>query len=163
MKQKNVNWKVLVASLMIVYLVAFVGSLFTSGNTDSDWYESVRPAITPASWVFPIVWNVLFFLIGLSLYFAWTGAKKFSRAKQISAKKKIALVFGINFFLNILWSVFYFGMQKPSYALVEIFFLEASIVWMIYVSCRADKKAGWLLVPYLLWVGFAIVLNWLSV
>ena len=150
----KINWKILFASLVIVYLVAFVGSLFTSPVTDTDWYDSIRPSITPPNWVFPVVWNVLFFLIGVSLYFAWIGGKK--------VRGKIALVFGINFLLNILWSVLYFGMRRPDLAFYEIFVLIISIILMIYVAGKVDKKAGWLLFPYLLWVSFAGVLNYLS-
>ncbi|MBU1988743.1 MAG: tryptophan-rich sensory protein, partial [Nanoarchaeota archaeon] len=85
----RINWKVLIVSFVIVYLVAFVGSLFTSPVTDSEWYDSIKPSITPPGWVFPIVWNVLFFLIGLSLYFSWINAKK------LDVKKKLVIVFGI--------------------------------------------------------------------
>lgn len=154
--KKKVNIKVLIICLAVVYAVALAGSLFTSGNTNSEWYESVRPAITPPNWIFPVVWNVLFFLIALSLYFAWVNSKK-------DKKRKIALVFGINFALNILWSVFYFGMQNPLFAFYEIFFLEASIAAMIYTTYKIEKKSAYLLVPYFLWVGFAIVLNYLSI
>jgi len=153
----RINWKVLIVSFVIVYLVAFVGSLFTSPVTDSEWYDSIKPSITPPGWVFPIVWNILFFLIGLSLYFSWINAKK------LDVKKKLVIVFGINFVLNIFWSVLYFGLKNPFYAFIEIFVLWISIVSMIYVTYKIDKKAGWILVPYLLWVSFAIVLNYLSV
>jgi len=156
-RMKKINWKVLIASLVIVYLVAFVGSLFTSTNNDSEWYDSIRPSITPPNWVFPIVWNILFFLISLSLYFSWSGSEK------SDVRRKIVIVFGINFILNIFWSFLYFGLRDPFYAFIEIFVLWISIVLMIYVSYRIDKKAGWLLVPYLLWVSFAVVLNYLSV
>lgn len=152
----KINWKVLIASLIIVYLVAAAGSIFTAGNTSGEWYESIKPSITPPGWVFPIVWNILFFLIALSLYFSWTGAE----GKE---KKKIALVFGINFLLNIFWSFFYFYLKNPALAFVDIILLEASIVAMILITHKVSKKAAYLLVPYLLWVGFASLLNYLSI
>jgi translocator protein len=155
--KKRVNWKVLVISLVIVYLVAFVGSLFTSSVTKSTWYESIKPSITPPNYVFPIVWSILFFLIALSLYFSWISAKN----KEV--KKKIVVVFGINFILNIFWSILYFGLKFPSYAFIEIIFLWISIVLMIYTTNKISKKAAYLLVPYLLWVSFASILNYLSV
>ena len=61
-EKKKVKWKVLIISLIIVYAVAFIGSIFTSANTNSDWYQSIKPALTPPNFVFPIVWNILFFL-----------------------------------------------------------------------------------------------------
>jgi translocator protein len=153
--QKVHKLKIFVLSLVVVYLSAFIGSLFTSMNTDSEWYQSIRPAITPPNYVFPIVWNILFFLIALSLYFAWIN----SNEKQ---KIKVAIVFGVNLILNILWSVFYFGMQKPNYAFFELIVLWFSIISMIALTARINKKSAWLLVPYLLWVSFAGVLNYLS-
>jgi len=155
--KKKINWKILIITLIIVYAVAFIGSLFTSPATDTEWYNSIKPSITPPNWVFPIVWNILFFLIALSLYFAWINAKN----KNI--KKKIALVFGINFFLNIFWSILYFGLKNPVASFIEIIFLWFSIIAMIYITYKVDKKAAWLLVPYLLWVGFAVILNFLSI
>jgi tryptophan-rich sensory protein len=154
--KKRVNWKVLIASLLIVYAVAFVGSIFTSRNVDTQWYQSIKPAITPPNYVFPVVWNILFFLIALSLYFSWINAQK----KEL--KKKIVIVFGINFILNIFWSLFYFGLRNPVIAFFELILLWVSIIAMIFVTCRIDRKAAYLLIPYLLWVSFAGVLNYLS-
>lgn len=154
--KKRIKWKILITSLVIVYLVAFAGSLFTSPATDSEWYESIRPSITPPGWVFMVVWNILFFLIALSLYFSWINAKK-------KSKKKIIFIFGINFILNVLWTVLFFGLQSPLFAFIEIFFLWFSILAMIYVTSKIKKEAAYLLVPYLLWVSFAIVLNYLSI
>jgi benzodiazapine receptor len=160
-KQKNkeakrFNWKVLLFSLIIVYAVAYVGSIFTSSSTGSLWYQSIKPSITPPNWVFPIVWNILFFLIALSLYFSWTNSEK-------KEKPKIALVFGVNLFLNILWSLFYFGMRNPELAFFEIILLWLSIGLMIFSVWKTKKLAAYLLFPYLIWVGFALLLNYLSV
>jgi translocator protein len=153
--RKKVNWKVLLASLIIVYIVAFLGSLFTAPNTSTDWYQSIRPSITPPNWVFPIAWNFLFFLITLSLYFSWVSSNK----KQ---KVKIAWVFAINFVLNILWSVLFFGLKNVKLAFVEIIILWISILSMILVTRKINKKASYLLWPYLIWVSFATILNFLS-
>ncbi len=154
--KKNINWKVLFICLAIVYLVAFIGSLFTSSAVGTEWYQSIKPSITPPSYVFPIVWNALFFLIAVSLYLAWTSSNK----KQ---KPKIALVFIVNFILNILWSVLYFGAKSPISAFVEIILLWISIFMMLVVTYKINKKSCYLLIPYLLWVSFAIILNYLSI
>lgn len=148
------NWLVFVACLLIVFAVAAVGSVFTSSNTGSEWYKSIKPSITPPNFVFPIVWSILFLLIGISLYFAWMNGKN---------KLLIGILFGINFVLNILWSVFYFQMRGPLFAFIEIIFLWFSILAMMIVSWKANSKAGWMLLPYLLWVSFAAVLNFLSI
>ncbi len=147
----------MVFSFLIVFAVAFIGSLFTSPNTDTEWYNSIKPDLTPPNWIFPIVWNILFVLIALSLYFAWTNSKNKKN------KKIIISVFGINFILNILWSVLYFGLKNPFAGLIEIFFLWISIMFMIYTTKKINKISAYLLIPYLLWVSFAIILNYLSV
>lgn len=149
----KINWKSLIFCFIIVYLVAFIGSIFTSVNTKGEWYESIKPKITPPNFVFPIVWNILFFMIALSLYFSWIKNKN---------RKKVALTFGLNFVLNIFWSVLYFGLKNPFASFVEIIFLWFSIITMIYTTWKIDKKAGWLLIPYFIWVSFAGVLNYLS-
>jgi len=150
----KINFKVIILCLVIVYSVAFVGSIFTSGNTGSQWYLENKPSITPPNFIFPIVWNILFFMIALSLYFVWIKSDK----KQ---KKKVALVFGANLFLNVLWSFLFFTLQKPLFAFFELLLLLATIVLMIYVTWKINRKASYLLVPYFLWVCFAGVLNWL--
>jgi len=147
--------KTLVVCIVVVYAVAFIGSLFTTGNTSGEWYESIKPSITPPNWVFPVVWNILFFLIALSLYFSWIHAK--------NQKNKIMIVFGINFLLNILWSVLYFTLKNPLYAFIELIFLWLSILTMVLVTYKINKTSSYLLLPYLLWVSFAGVLNYLSI
>ena len=149
------NLKVLLICLLVVYATAFAGSLFTSSQTNSQWYMSIKPTITPPNFVFPIAWNILFFLVALSLYFSWTGAKK-------KYKLKIALVFGINFLLNILWSLLFFGLKKTNLAFFELILLWISILSMIFITWKVDKKSAWLLVPYAFWVGFAGILNYLT-
>lgn len=152
---KKVNWKVLIISFLITIAVAFLGSIFTSANTQSQWYQQIKPSITPPNFVFPIAWTILFFLIALSLYFTWTNAKK-------NQKAIVALAFGLNFVFNILWSLFFFGLRNPLLGFIDIILVWLTIWAMLIVSWKIDKKAAWLLVPYLLWVSFASVLNFLA-
>jgi len=156
MEKRAKKFLILVVCFTIVFLVAFIGSLFTSTNTNSDWYNSIKPSITPPNSVFPIVWSILFFLIALSLFFLWINSNK----KQ---KKKLVWVFGINFILNIVWSLFYFGLREVSLAFFEITLLWISIVSMVFIAWKIDRKAAYLLIPYLLWVSFAVILNYLSI
>ena len=152
--KKKINVKVLIFSLLITYFVGFIGSIFTSKNTKSEWYNSIRPSITPPNIVFPIVWNILFFLIGLSLAYSWLKAK---------SKIKTAVFYGINFALNIIWSVFYFAMKNPLLAFFDIILLIASTLYLIIYNWKIDRKASYLLMPYLLWLLFASILNFLSI
>ena len=151
--KKGINWKVLISSLIIVAIVAGIGSLFTTQSTSSQWYQQIKPSITPPNYVFPIAWTILFIMIAISLYLSWISSKD---------KTRIAVIFSVNFLLNILWSIFYFGMRNPRFAFWEIITLWLSILSMLVVTRKTSKPAFWLLIPYLLWVSFAAVLNFLS-
>lgn len=156
MKKRRINFKILLFSFLIVYSVAFLGSLLTMNNVNSSWYESIKPTITPPNFVFPIVWNILFFLISLSLYFLWTRANKIS-------KKKIAILFGINLFLNLLWSFLFFYLKNPLASFIELILLVISTKLIILFSWRINKTSSYLLIPYLVWLIFAGVLNYLII
>jgi translocator protein len=146
------NKKVLVVCLLIVFVVGFFGSFFTGGEVDK-WYIENKPNYTPPNWVFGPVWIIIYFLIGLSLYFAWVNSKK-------DEKKIVGIVFGVNLVLNGMWSYLFFGLQNALWAFIDIILIWFSIIVMIYTVWKIDRKSAWLLVPYLLWVSFAGVLNW---
>jgi len=148
--------RIFLACMLIVYLIAFFGSIFTSDSVNSDWYQSIRPAMTPPNWVFPIAWTILFFLIGLSMYLAWMSGDK-------NKRKIVIIVFTVNLILNLIWSFFYFRLQNPLLGFIDIILILASIVWMIASLRKINKTSSLLLVPYLLWVCFAAVLNYLSI
>ena len=154
---KKINWGILFLSLITTYGTALLGGIFTSVGIKSFWYLTVRPSITPPDILFPIVWNILFFLIFVSLYICLT------KAKDKKTSSKIEIVFGINFILNFLWSFFYFGLRNPLIALLDLILLFFSIIVMIKVTWKIDKKASRILIPYLIWIIFAGLLNYLSV
>ncbi len=156
---KRVNVRALVLSLFVVYLVAFIGSLFSTSVT-SPWYNSIRPSITPPNWVFPIVWNILFLFIAGSIYMSWT-AKTKNRKESRRNKVKIVIVFGINLLLNILWSYLFFTLRSPVVSFYELLALEASIFVMIFMTYKIRKASAYILIPYALWIVFAGILNYI--
>jgi len=149
-------WLVLIVSILIIALVSFLGNIFTSQGTDSAWFQEIRPSITPPNFVFPIAWTIIFTLIALSLFFAWISAK------NRKEKEKIALVFGLNFVFNVLWSLFYFALKLPVLAFVDIILVWVTALLMILTTRKINKAAMWMLVPYILWLTFAAILNLLS-
>lgn len=149
MKKRN-GWIIFLISLAVVYSIAFLGVLF---NDAGAWYESVKPSITPPNYIFPIVWNIIFFLVALSFSLAWINAKR--------NKKKLVTFFSINLFLNLLWSFLFFFLKNPVASFYELILLEFSIILMISATYKADKLSSYLLYPYLIWVAFAGVLNWI--
>ena len=150
------HWKPFIISVVIVFAVAALGNLFTAKVVNTSWYEAIKPALTPPSWVFPVVWNILFFLIAVSLYLSWIHSRK-------DEKKIVAGEFGVNLFLNALWSYLFFGLKSPLFAFFCLLFLWVSIISMIYVTWKINRKASYALVPYLLWITFAGVLNFLII
>ncbi len=154
--ERKYSLLVLVCSLVIVYGAGFLGSLVTIGEVNGAWYTSVKPSITPPSWIFPWVWNFLFFLIALCLWRSWMRATE--REKQ-----HVAFWYGINLVLNVAWSFLYFRHHAPAAAFIDLILLWVSIIGMMVVSYRIRPKYVWFLVPYLAWVSFAGILNYLSV
>ena len=152
----KINWKVLIISLIVVYVFVGLGSMFT--KIDS-WYYSVKPSITPPNIAFPIVWTILFFLIAISIYLSWTNSEKNNKDK--SRKRNIIILFGINLILNALWSYVFFTMKNPIAAFVILILLWFSILSLLLFTWRISKKAGYCIIPYLLWVSFAGILNYL--
>jgi len=155
MKKGETRWGVLIPCLFIVAFISFMGSQFNS-SVNSTWYNSIKPSITPPNIVFPVVWTILFFLIALSLYFAWINS-------NLIEKVSITAAFGLNFFFNVAWTALYFGLKNPSLALFDLICLLLSIILMMRVTYKIDKKSTYLLIPYLIWVIFAGILNYLSI
>ena len=152
------DWKALVICLLAVYAFAALGSIFTFRSVNSPWYDSIKPTITPPNWVFPVVWNILFLLIAASLFLLWTARFRNKKHREIS-RKRVALAFGINLFLNTLWSALFFGLKSPAASLFELAVLWISIIAMIFTAYRIRKISAYLLLPYGLWVIFAGILN----
>jgi benzodiazapine receptor len=151
---QEINKLRLIVSVLVCQLAGAVGSFFTVTSIDS-WYAAVeKPAFNPPSWVFSPVWIILYTLMGISLYLIWEEGLE---RKEV---KVGVFVFGVQLALNILWSILFFGLQSPYYAFIEIILLWLSIFLTIVLFGKISKTASLLLVPYLLWVSFAALLNY---
>lgn len=141
----------LIVSIVICQLAGIMGSFFTSDSVKT-WYPTlIKPSFNPPNGVFAPVWTTLFLLMGISLYLIWTSKSK---------KKKLPLTFfGIQLGLNILWSILFFGLKMPLFAFIEIIILWTFILLTIISFYKISKASAYLLIPYLLWVSFAVVLN----
>lgn len=146
----------LLVFLLFVFVIAFLGNVFMGDGAYSEWYQSVKPSIAPPSWTFGVVWMILYFLIAVSLYFAWISSKN---AKQ---RRNIFLLYGINLIANALWTYFFFSLKNPLVAFFDLIIIWLTALCMIVCIWRIDRKASWMLVPYFLWVTFAGILNILA-
>lgn len=151
---KNVNISKLLASILLCQLAGVLGSVFTASSLD-NWYILLeKPSFNPPSWVFFPVWTTLYTLMGISLYLVW------EKGLQKPEVKKGILIFGIQLGLNSLWSFLFFGLKSPYYAFIEIILLWFAILLTILQFRKISKTASYLLLPYIVWVSFAAVLNY---
>lgn len=143
----------LVASIVICQLAGLVGSVFTTPSIPT-WYAALRkPSFSPPNWLFAPVWITLFILMGVSAYLVW---RKGLEGQGV----KVALaIFIVQLALNTTWSVVFFGLHSLLGGLVVITILWVAILLTILRFLKISNAAGLLLVPYLLWVSFAAVLN----
>jgi len=140
-----------------------VGSLFTTPTIQSGWYAGIiKPALNPPAWVFGPVWTTLFVLMGISAFLIW---KKGLDRRDV----RIALgIFAGQLILNTLWSIIFFGstlltingLNNIGIAFIEIVFLWLAILATIIAFAKISRPAAWLLMPYILWVSFAMYLNY---
>jgi len=150
----KINWIALIAAILICNLAGIIGSVFTF-SAIPNWYATlVKPELSPPNWVFGPVWTTLYTLMGIAAYLVWEkGIKK----KEV---RKALGVFGVQLVLNSVWSIIFFGMNEIFYAFIEIIFLWLAIAASIFLFYKIDKRAAYLLIPYILWVSFAAFLNY---
>ncbi len=132
-------------------MVAILGGLATDL---SPWYRSLhRPDFQPPDWLFGPAWTVIFACTAGAGLLAWQANP------PMRAWARIVSLFAVNGLLNILWSVLFFRLHRPAWALTEVVPLWLSILGLIVLIAPVSRRAAWLLVPYLLWVAFAATLN----
>ncbi len=141
----------LVGCVVLCELAGILGSLFTISSIPT-WYASLqKPPLNPPGWMFGPVWTILYLLMGVSLWLIWG-----SNAKE---KKKALWLFFVQLALNAIWTPIFFGVQSIGGALTIIVLLWAAIILTILTFTKISKPAAWLLAPYILWVSFAVYLN----
>ena len=142
----KINWKKLLICLAIPLAVGGLGALLSGGMR--DYGAMVKPPLSPPGWVFPVVWSILYLLMGYASY----------RVLE-SGKTKPLILYGLQLLANFIWPLLFFG---GGWFLLSFFWLI--VLWvLIYLTIRAfskvDETAGNLLIPYILWVTFAAYLN----
>ena len=168
----------LVIAIVISESAGVIGAVFTM-SAISDWYAGlVKPELAPPNWVFGPVWTALYALIGISLYLVWKNnwevKNRFLESRRRAwnkwserlwtgdwKKANAIAVFVIQYVLNIAWSYLFFGLRMPGLAFFGLLALWLAIFWTIVAFYRISKPAAYLLLPYIIWVGFAGYLNYL--
>ncbi|MBO5317302.1 MAG: tryptophan-rich sensory protein [Oscillospiraceae bacterium] len=146
------NWKKLLICIAIPLAVGGLSALVT-GNTMERFQELVKPPLSPPGWLFPVVWTILYALMG------WASYRILESDAPDEEKKKALILYGIQLLLNFIWSPVFFRWEMR----LTAFFILLALWLAIYLTMRKfatiDETAADLLLPYILWVTFAAYLN----
>ena len=147
----NINWKKFLICLAIPLATGGLATLLSGGM---DRYQVMnQPPLSPPGWIFPVVWTVLYLLMGYASYrIAESDVPKEDRRKAL-------IFYGIQLFLNFLWPIVFFRFQNIGAAMAELILLLVLVVLTTVQFIKIDRLAGVLLLPYLLWLSFALYLN----
>lgn len=151
-----VNWAPLILFLLLVLIFGMLGGLITSKKIQS-WYKYLlKPKLNPPNWIFGPVWTVLYLLIGLSGYFVYSEDEYGFTNGKVAA----FVCYFVQLILNYCWTPLFFGLNWMFIAGIEIVLLDVMIILNIFYFFQINSAAGYLLIPYLMWVSFACYLNW---
>ena len=140
------KYLVLVAFLILCLAVGG-GAGFLTAQSVVTWFPTlVKPSFNPPAWLFAPVWTTLYIMMAVAAWLVWL-------------RKGSLVLFYMQLALNFAWSLLFFGLHSPALALVDIVALWIMILLTLLGFWKVDRRAGWLMVPYLAWVSFASVLN----
>ena len=139
-----------VISIAVALLVGAAGSIFVKGSME-EYNALTKPAAVPPSWVFGVVWSILFILMGIGsaiIYLKGGGGKALT-------------VYAVQLAMNFVWNILFFSMQSYLAAFIWLMLLWIVVAYMIYLFYGISRAAAWMQVPYLLWLTFAGYLNYM--
>lgn len=144
----NINWKNLITAISIPLAVGGLSALLTGDGMQS--FQTVnQPPLSPPAWLFPLVWTILYILMGIASYLV---------VRKEGSSKALTL-YAIQLIFNFFWSVWFFGFGWYLFSFLWLICLWVLILATLISFYRISKPAGYLLLPYLLWVTFAGYLN----
>jgi len=145
--------KKLIFSIFICLFAGFIGSYSTTPAIPT-WFATLqKPSFAPPNWVFGPVWTSLYIMMGISLFLVW------QKGLENKTVKAAIYLFAGQLVLNALWSVVFFGLRSPLLGLIEIIILWIAILATILSFMKVSRTAAYLLIPYILWVSFASIVN----
>lgn len=151
-KENMKNTVKLISAIIFCFLPGIIGGFFTANNL-YPWFNLLtKPSFNPPSWLFSPVWTLLYTLMGISLF--WVLKTEKSKDKTLGI-----IFFCIQLFINGLWSIIFFGLHQILVAFVLILLLLLFIILSIWKFYKISKPAAYILVPYLLWICYATILN----
>lgn len=145
----KIQWKDLITCLAIPLAVGGLSALLTQNSMETFRLVN-KPALAPPGWVFPVVWTILYILMGIASYLVLTSGKPNDTALT---------VYGIQLVFNFFWSIIFFNLEMYLFAFIWLVVLWLLIFKTAILFYQISKPAGYLMIPYLLWVAFAGYLN----
>ena len=145
----KLQWKKLIVSVAAPLAVGGLSALLTRRGME-DFATLAQPPLSPPAWLFPVAWTVLYVLMGLACYLVWAAPEPAPNA---------LLLYAVQLFLNFFWSIIFFHIKNYLFAFAWLVLLLAAIVCTTVRFYQKNKTAGYLMVPYVLWVTFAGYLN----
>ena len=150
-RRHKASVRTLLLAFVLSYATAGIGAALTELG---PWYFALKhPPWKPPDAAFGVIWSTIFTLCAISAWLAWQAAD------SAALRRRVAVLFGANALLNVLWSALYFKLQRPDWALFEVVFLWLSILALIMGLWRLSRWASLLLITYWVWVSIATVLN----
>ena len=151
MHMKN-NLRVAIASVVFAEAVGLIGTIFTVQSIPAWYAHLAKPSFSPPNWLFGPVWSILYLLMGIAAYRIWVSPKSVMRTNALGA-------YFVQLALNALWTPLFFGMHAIGLGLLTIVSMHVAIVVTIAWFWRIDRTAAYLLLPYIIWVSYATILN----
>ena len=143
-----------IISLLIFNILAFGASAWGSYVTNlykAPWYSGIiKPSFNPPDWIFAPVWTTLYIAMSVAIWLIWINPKR---------KEKIIYIYFIHLLINGSWSIFFFGLHLILASLVVIVIIIFFVVWLIKLYYPINKLSSFLMVPYLMWLSYAFILN----
>lgn len=150
---KQHTWKIYAAWILLAEAVGGLSGWLTRDGAKAYSQSIIQPPLSPPAMVFPIVWGILFALMGI-------GAARIYLAPPSRERTNSLRIFLLQLAFNFFWSILFFNLQAFGVALVWLLILWGLILWMIVAFRKVDPLAAWMQIPYLLWVTFAAYLNY---
>ena len=152
MNQKKINYKMLILYIVFALVAGGIGALL--GGNMNDFQNVNKPSFSPPAILFPIVWTILYVLMGISSYLVC------ANNTDPKFKKRACTAYILQLVVNVLWSLFFFRFEWYLFSFVWIILLIALVIYMIIKFYKIKPIAGYLQIPYLLWITFASVLTY---
>ena len=148
----NNNLKFII-SILLPMIIGGISGSFTSASINT-WYVTLnKPWFNPPNWIFGPVWTLLYLMMGIAFYMIW-------KSEAVNAVKQTAVIlFAAQLLVNFLWSLIFFYLKQPGWAMIDIILMWILIVATIFSFGKISSTAAWLMLPYICWVSFAMILN----